>query len=179
MSDNVLDHATEAGDHAAPDLTPPVGRSLVDRIRERHAQRKPYIERPIPQWDGDVVVRYGRIPKKVIAQATKRRLSALASNAELLVAACQEVFVRDDAGDLRPASEADGMPAPVRFDGRLAELFDLRGAAPRDIAIAMYGDDLAIGKDAQRILDWQTGGDLDDLDVEEVEDDLGEVPAAT
>lgn len=181
-----------SGEQAASDLIddgatlavattdPSVGRSLVDRIRQRHAGKRRHLDRPIPRWEGDVVVRYGPVDKKVLVGLSKRKASATAANADLLVHSCLEVLIRDEDGELQPASIADDGTAPIRFDGRLADLFELPNApTPRDIVIRMYADTVALGRDAQRILAWQTGEDLDDLDEEEVEDDLGEADAAT
>lgn len=167
-----------AQDSAIPDKPAP-GRSLVDRIRERHESRNQTLDLPIPEWGGDVVVRYGRLAPKALQAAAKRK-GARASNAELLVAACREVLIRDDeSGELVPAREADGQPGPIRFDGRLADLFAIQADTQRDVVIRMYADDIAVGAHAKRVFDWQTGADLDDVEVEEVEDDAGEADAAT
>lgn len=172
------DLAALADDH--PPEIHSEGRSLVDRIRERHANKKRHLDRPIPRWEGDVVARYGPIDKKTLVGLGKRRASATAMNADLLVHACIEILVRDENGDLQAASLADDIDAPIRFDGRLADLFALGGASPRDFVVRMYADTVALGKDAQRILAWQTGEDLDDIDdEEEIDDDLGEEGAAT
>lgn len=155
------------------------GRSTVDRIRQRHARRRRYIDLPIPEWDGDVVVRYGRVPKKALIAAGRRNANAARSNAQLLVAACEAIFVLNEDGRLEPAAEADGQGGVVRFDGRLADLFEISATEPVDVCVRMYADDIAIGRHAQRIFAWQTGEDLDSLAPEEVEDDAGEVNAAT
>lgn len=153
--------------------------SVVDRIRKRHETRSRTLDLAIPQWDGDVVVRYGRLPKKSIIDAGRRKGNASLSNAKLLVDACQEVFVRDDDGRLRPAREADGGPGPIRFDGRLADLFGIRADTPADVVLRMYADDIAVGAHAKRLYDWQTGADLDELEPEEVDELAGEADAAT
>lgn len=157
-------------------------KSVVDTIRSRHAARKRTLDLAIPEWDGDVVVRYGPMPKRAIVENSRRRGAAAQGNAALLAAACQEVFIRDDRGQLRPAREADGNPAPIRFDGRLADLFGLSADSVEGIVLAMYADDLAVGAHAKRIWDWQTGQEdsgLLDADAEEVDDLAGEGGAAT
>jgi hypothetical protein len=156
-----------------PEPGKPVGRSLVDRARERHERRSDYLDLPIPEWDGDVVVRFERIPRKTIVQAQNMR-NARASNAQLLVDACREILVRDDDGTLHPASEGDGIASPVRFDARLAEMFGLRADNPRQIVAAMYADDIAIAHHGKRVYEWQTGEDLDLVEPDELEGDLGE-----
>jgi hypothetical protein len=153
-------------------------RSLVDTIRARHEGKSPTLDLPIPRWEGDVIVRFKRIPVKAI-QASTRRKAAAAMNAVLLAAACEEVFLVDDDGSLRPAREGDGLPAAIRFDGRLADLFQLSADTPEQIVIAMYADDVALGAHAKRVFDWQTGVDLEDLTMEEVDGLAGEADAAT
>lgn len=175
---NLDDERAAIADPAIP-AAPPAGRSLIDRIRERHERRDPTLDLAIPRWGGDVVVRFGRLPIKAVTASARRKAPAQA-NAELLVAACREILVRDEDGDLQPAASADDIDAPVRFDGRLADLFDLRGAeTPRAIALAMYADTVAVGAHAKRVFDWQTGADLDESTVEEVDDLAGEAEAAT
>lgn len=169
----VLDPAVPPEDEA------PQGRSVVDVVRDRHKNKVRHLDRPIPRWDNDVIVRYGRVPKHAMLAATRGRKTAAASNADMLEAACIEIFVLDDDGDLRPVSDGDGQPGPVRFDGRLADLFELKGQTPRDFVLRMYADEVAVGRDAQRVFAWQTGEDLEDFGPEEVEDEVGEEDAAT
>lgn len=152
-------------------------RSLVERIRQRNEAKERRLHRPIPRWDGDVVVRYGRVGKKIIGLVADK--PATIANAELLVASCVEVFVRDEEGRLQPAAAADGMPGAVRFDGRLSDLFELNADTPVKVVLAMYGDDVAIGADARRVMAWQTGADLDDFGPEEIDELAGEADAAT
>lgn len=167
--------ATDDLDTLQPDTDLATGRSTIDRIRQRHARRVQHIDLAIPDWDGDVVVRFGRVPKKVLIAAGKRKGNVTRTNAQILANSCAEVFVRNEAGDLEPASNADEGAGPVRFDGRLAELFSLGADAvePADIVVRMYGDDVAIGAHVKRVIDWQTGADLDELSPEEVEEETG------
>lgn len=165
LADDALDNVQEPIDHTA-------GRSNVDRIRQRHARKKRHIDLAIPEWDGDVVVRFGRVPKKALLAASRRKGNPTRSNAQLLVAACQEILIVDeDSGETRPAREADGNPGDIRFDGRLADLFGLSAHDPVDIVIGMYADDIAIGRHAQRIFAWQTGEDLDTFTADDVEEE--------
>jgi len=169
--------------HAAPDPVPVAGRSLVDRIRERHAHANPHIDLSIPRWGGDIVARMDRIPARALKQVGHRRSTPLTANAGLLAAACREILIRDEHGDLHPASEADGQPGTVRFDGRLADMFGLGDAgSPGEIVLRMYGDNVAVHAHAKKVYDWQTGADLDEMPDEDVDDEvdrLGEAPAAT
>ncbi|MEH3055493.1 MAG: hypothetical protein PGN13_16065 [Patulibacter minatonensis] len=168
------------------DLTkPPVrtaGRSLVSIAKEA-AARADHFDMSIPRFDGAVVVRYKRISTKSMKAAGGKGKSARASNAKLLADACLEVFVRVD-GELRSIAEDEGLPNPVRYDGNLADLFELRGEQPAEIVFGMYRDEVALGDNAKRLYDWQVGADLDDLgdapdDEEEIDDLVGEEDAAT
>lgn len=174
------DGAERAAVPAAADALAPSARSVVDKIRKAHEQRDPTLDLSIPEWDGNVVVRFRRLPKSALTAAGRAK-KAEASNARVLAAACQEVFIRDpDTGTLTPAREADGVEGAIRFDGRLADMFQLHGETPLEIARAMYADDVALGAHAKRLIDWQTGANLDELPDEDL-DELasGEVSAAT
>lgn len=146
------------------------GRSNIDRIRQRHARRSHHLDLPIPEWGGDVVVRYGRVPPRTLRAAARRKGNPTHSNAQLLVAACKEILILGDDGELHPAAEADGLPTPIRFDGRLADLFDINETDSVAIAVRMYADDIAIGRATQRLFAWQTGEDLDTFGPDEVEE---------
>lgn len=174
-----LQHAPVADDVDEPAGGSHGGRSLAQRIKARHERRSRHLDLPLPEYDGDVVVRYRRIDPKTLRQAAKAK-GPRAGNARLLVAACHEVLLRDDEGRLHPASEEDGLDAPVRFDGRLADMFEMQGATdPIDICIRMYADDVALAAHAKALYDWQTGEDLREIDDEEVDELVGEAPAAT
>jgi hypothetical protein len=153
-------------------------RSLIDELRDKNARRQePTFDRAIPnEWKGRVVVRYGRVTRKVLVHAGRAGNNG---DVDLLIAACREVFVRDADGHLSPVREADGLPAPVRFDGRLADLFELKASDQRHIVKAMFKDAVAITAAAKAVIDWQTGANLDELSDEEVEELVGEEDAAT
>lgn len=149
-------------------------RSRVDELRERNrSKRERTLDKAIPEWDGEVVVRYGRISKK---QLVKSARAGAKGDIDLLVAACREILVRDDRGQLEPASGYDGHPAPVRFDTRLRDMFELgdRNDTQEKIVRAMFRDGVAIAAHAKAIVDWQTGANLDSLSDEEVDRLLGE-----
>lgn len=159
------------------------GRSIIDRVRERHEQREDYLELPIPAWvvrrgePSDVHVRFHRIARKTMRNLLRRKQqNDVVFAADLLVAACDEVFVRDDNGNLQPASVGDGLDEPVRFDGRLADMFALSPSeTQRDIVLRIFGDnEAAVLYAADRIFNWQTGAELDNATSEEVDDLAGE-----
>lgn len=177
MSDEFID--PDAVDPGISHEDAPPGRSVIDQVLENHQRRAGYLKLPIPEWDGDVVVRYGRMSKKAIKAITRGTKTLEASSADLLENACLEIFVRDEEGDLQPARKGDGLEQPVRFDGRLSDMFGLRGKTPREIVVKMYADDVAIIAHAKRIYDWQTGETLEDLEPEEVDEEVGEEAAAT
>lgn len=153
-------------------------RSLIEDIKARNAGGLKPLYLPIPRWNGDVVVQYGKVPPKaLLATIGTRNKSARASNADLLAVSCVEVFVVDpETGDRTSIGDA----GPVRFDSDLAEMFDL-GEVPerRDVVLRMYADDTAIGHHAQKIIRWQTGENLEQATPEEIEETLGEEDAET
>lgn len=152
--------------------------SRIEEIAQRNAHAKKHLDRAIPvEWGGNVVVRFGRVSKRTLMEAARGERRA---DINFLIQACKEVFVRGENGDLIPCRDADGGEAPVRFDGRLADMFHLNGAeTPQKIVLRMYGNELAITAAAKAVYEWQTGQNLDELDPEEVEDLVGEEDAAT
>lgn len=157
-----------------------VGESLADRIRRRHLGKTRTKDLAVPRWEGDIVVRFKVLPTSEVVRVGKGKKTPLVCNADLLVAACKEVFLLDEEdGTLHPMSEADGGAGPVRFDGRLADIMGLKGDTPRAIAIQLYAEDTALHGHASALMAWMTGQDLDVLEVEEIEDTAGEVLAAT
>lgn len=164
---------------ADPDTRPlsVVGESLADRIRRRHLGARTK-DLAVPRYQGDIVARFKVLPTRELLRVGRGK-TALISNADLLVAACQEVLFLDEDGSLHPAAEDDGGPGPVRFDGRLADLMQLAADTPRDVVLRLYAEDAAIHGHADVLMAWMTGKDLDTVSAEEVEDLAGEVPAAT
>lgn len=162
-----------------PETGSGAARSLVDRLAEKNAHSKKHLDRAIPvEWDGRVVVRFGRVSRKTLIRSAQRDRG---SDIQLVAEACREVFVKDDEGQLQPLREVDGGEQPVRFDGRLADMFKLGDKAdtPQKIVLRMYGNEIAITAAAIAVYEWQTGSNLDQVDLEEVEDMLGEDEAAT
>lgn len=172
------DPIRQAGEDLEPaPETAPV-RSLVDRLAQENAHAKKHLDRVIPvEWKGQVVVRFGRVSKRTLVQAAQRERG---SDIQLVLEACKEVFVKGEDGELVPCREYDGAEAPVRFDGRLADMFKLQKAdTPHKIVLRMYGNEVAVTAAAIAVYQWQTGSNLDGVDLEEVEELLGEEEAAT
>lgn len=178
-----LAHSVADLEHLDPVDTRPVsagpGESIADRIRRRHLSGVRTKDLAVPRFEGDIVIRYKVLPSRTLLQITRGKKTPLASNADLLVAACQEVFFLDDDGTLVPVSDEDHGTGPVRFDGRLADIVGLQAEQPRDVVIRLFAEDAAIGGTADRLVKWMTGQDLDDVPVEEVDDLAGEAQAAT
>lgn len=152
-------------------------RSLIDKVKARNAQGLKPLYLPIPRWNGDIVVEFKKVPPKVLAAtAGTSSKTARAANADLIVEACKEIYIVDPETGNRARLGENG---PVRFDGTLAELFDLGDGHPRDFVLRMYADDTPIGRHAQRVIDWQTGENLETLTPEEIDERLGEEDAAT
>jgi hypothetical protein len=160
--------------------TTAVGESIADRVRRRHLAAARTKDLAVPRFEGDVVVRFKVLPTRELLRVTRGKKTPLAANADLLVAACEEVFFVDDTdGTLRPVRLEDNGPGPVRFDGRLADIVGLTGDTPRDFVIRLYAEDTALHGHAQALMAWMTGKDLDEVAVEEVDDLAGEAEAAT
>ena len=164
-------------DLIAPEVTDPrvpAPRSVVEQIKAKKAARDPKLELPIPAWGGSLYVAYRRLSPKQVSQASSSGKPQVV-NARILALACIEVFAIDpETGDRTPVRELLGDSAPVRFDGRLADAFDVKGERPDQIVRNFYEDDLALAAHAQRLLKWQTGEDLDRVSEEELEELAGE-----
>lgn len=154
----------------------PEPRSVIERIRAKKAKRVPTLDMPIPAWNGTVIGRYRKLTPKQVADASRSDKSVIV-NARVLAWACLEVLAVDpETGDVVPVVDLleDANPAPVRFDGRLADAFEVGGERPDQIVRAMFEDDLAVAHHAKRLLNWQTGEDLDRVSEEDLEDLAGE-----
>lgn len=153
--------------------------SRIEEIAQANAHKKKTFDRAIPvEWDGNVVVRFGRVRKQLLMKVARQERGI---DAQFVVEACREVFVKGEDGELLPCREAAGTDRPVRFDGNLADLFKLGDKAdtPRKIALRMYQDELALSAAAKAVYEWQTGENLDNSDYEEVEELLDPEDAAT
>lgn len=169
------DPATDVRDYEpAPETGGGAIRSVVDRLAEQNAHAKKHLDRAIPvEWKGQVVVRFGRVSKRTLVKAAQRERGF---DIQLVLEACREVFVRGEDGELVPCREYDGLDAPVKFDGRLADMFKLgeKANTPQQIVLRMYGNEVAITAAAIAVYNWQTGENLDEIDLEEVEEFVGE-----
>jgi hypothetical protein len=167
--DRVLPTAEE------PTVNPPA--SVVERIKAKKAKRDLTIVLPIPAWDGALFVRFRRLTTGELANANRTDKSKLI-NARVLASACAEILCVDpETGEMTTAAEIldDGNTAAVRFDGRFADAFDLSGERPDQIVRSAYEDDFAIAAHAQKLIEWQSGEDLDRATNEELEEFAGEV----
>ena len=160
-----------------PNPMEPEPHSVIERIRAKQGKRKKVLDMPIPEWNGDVIGRYRRLTPKQVAEASRSDKSVIV-NARILAWACIEMLAVDpETGDVVPEAEIldDGNAAPVRYDGRLADAFKVGGERPDQIVRKMFDDDLAVAHHAKRLLNWQTGEDLDRVSEEDLEDLAGEV----
>lgn len=151
-------------------------RSVVDQIKAKKARKSRRLTMKIPAWDGSLFAEYRRLTPKEVGLATNSGKPAIA-NANILATACIEVFAIDpDSGESRPVRELIGAEGttPVRFDGQLADAFGVEGDTPAKIVLGFYEDNLAVGAHAQKLLDWQTGSELDHVSDDELEELAGE-----
>jgi hypothetical protein len=112
----------------------------------------------VPGYEGRLVVRYGRVPWSVISRAQtliaspgKNGEGSLFAQVDFLVAACREIFVRNDADELEPI---DPSGEPRRFDGELAELLHAETKTARETLRYVFANDAALAVQAGEVLDW-------------------------
>lgn len=151
-------------------------RSVIERIRAKKDKREQTLDMPIPAWNGSVIGRYRKLTPKQVADASRSDKSVIV-NARVLAWACIEMLAVDpETGDVVPVAELleDANPTPVRYDGRLADAFKVGGERPDQIVRKMFEDDLAVAHHAKRLLNWQTGEDLDRASEEDLEELAGE-----
>lgn len=153
--------------------------SRIEEIAQKNAHAKKHLDRAIPvEWGGNVVVRFGRVSRKTLLKLARGEQRA---DIQFVLEACREVFVKGENGDLLPVREAVGTDRAVKFDGHLADLFNLgeKANSPQKILLLMYKDEIAVSAAAAAVYEWQTGTNLDELEGEEVDELLDPEDAAT
>lgn len=148
-----------------------LGASHLDWLRTRHAQLKAdrTKDMEVPGYDGRVVVRYGPVPWAVITKVRPlvddggtdpRTLNA--ANQDVLIAACRDVLVRDDAGELERVSDN----GPVTFGPDLAALLGAEQAASaREVVDWLFPSEWAVAQHAGDLITWTRDAAHEDNDV--------------
>lgn len=169
------------GDQLADSATPAIEtasvRSVVDGIRAKHEHNQKPLSLCPPRWDGDVVIRYGRVAPKAVRAIQNGHGNSDTKNARLLGLACKSIEVRGPDGAFMPLDDAPGAP-PVRFDARLADLFHLPKDDQAKMVLAFYADSLTVDFHVAELIKWIRGEKLS-AEVAELEESLGEETAAT
>lgn len=113
---------------------------------------------PVPGYAGRLVVRYGRVPVSAIARAQELMQKPgrdgegmLLGNVDFLVAACREVLVRDDDGELK---SPDPSGEPRRFDPELAALLGSETTTARGTVRWLFSNDPAVMVQAGEVMQW-------------------------
>lgn len=143
------------------------GGSHLDWLRARHAALKEdrTIDKPVPGYEDRLVVRYGPVPWSVmgklqgVAAATNPNPTMLdAANTDVVIAACRDVLVRDDAGELEGVNP-DG---PVQFGPELAALLGAEATTARGVVEWMFPSEWAVASHAGELVNWTRDADRED-----------------
>lgn len=159
-------------------------RSVLDVLRAQRAglAAKKIHEVEIPGYRGLMALRLGPIPgphlNRIIDRATNSRSAegAFTANADMLIAACQEVVGRSTRDDPWTVLVNDS-GQPVRLDETLAEMLGLEAQRARDVVMELFAGanspEMAVGVAAGEYAQWAASANAD-ID----EDLLGESSAA-
>jgi len=136
------------------------GASHLDWLRARHdaISADHTLDVEVPGYQGRLVVRYGRVPVSAIARAQDMMAKPgrdgegmLFGNVDFLVAACREVLVRNDDGELEPI---DPSGEPRRFDPELARLLGSETTTARATVRWLFANDPAVMVQAGEVMQW-------------------------
>jgi hypothetical protein len=135
----------------------------LDWLRARHDElaQDRTMDYPVPGYSGRLVLRFGLAPWKALAKIQNigpgdDGTALLNVNADVLIAACRAVLVRDDEGAL---VSIDPEGQDVRIDKKLADLLDTGTASARETLAWLFPSEVAIGVCASELLQWTQGTD--------------------
>jgi hypothetical protein len=180
MSD-VVENGTESPTEMEIPDHAPTFRDRVKQQREEVAADK-WHDIDVPGYNGDLFVRYrllsgddiDEINQRVRQTVKGRSEQLLAVTLDNLIAACDEVWVRDEGREL-PLREHETYTGPhdlpVKFDAALADYLEFTNELPdpptaRSVLLALFGgNDLAISAHGARLIQWmmKAGRDMDML----------------
>lgn len=141
----------------------PVGGSLLDSIRARHAKLAADDAQhelfDIPGYDGQLVARYRRLTFEEMTEVRRHATNVVEYNADFLTAACDELLFCDRDGNLVAPSDT----GPVRYDRQWAELLGLQlpdGAGAREVVRATVAlGDHALNDHSGEVSEWMRTGE--------------------
>lgn len=170
-----------------------IGKSIIESMRAKRKQiaGDKDITLEVPGYNGQLLVKYrhlsfaevkrniDRVNREVNKGNENAHLDGAADN---LAVACEEVFWKETSDSkVIPLAESLGYETPVKFDTRLTEVLDIRGAggelveSARECVLGVFDNDLAIMAHHTEFTEWLRGAN------KEVDEELaGEsVPTAT
>jgi hypothetical protein len=141
--------------------------SRLDWLRARHAEitADRTLDKDVPGYGGRLVLRFSPVPWSVTGKL-QAMLSGrdpdgqalLMANVDMLIAACREVLVQDDAGEL---VSVDPSGEPVRIEPRLAELLRLDTTSARQTLLWLFPSEFAVSGMAGEVLAWTQDADAE------------------
>jgi hypothetical protein len=151
--------------------------SVIAALRAQRAEAEvPHeLDMEVPGWGGLLVLRLGPIPPAQLnrlverANNAKSKTAATDASADMLIAACREVWGRKPGRPLVMLTDEDS--EPLRLDKRLAEQFQLKDATgetperARGVVLALYNavpsPELAVGSSASEYVEWARGANAE------------------
>lgn len=157
--------AWHAGDEEQPAAH--AAGSILGQIAQRRAElaqgRKP-LDLEIPGYDGQLWCRYRfvsydrlanigvRLTRTVKDEATRNLLGCV----DTLIACCDEILVRNQAGALVSMSSEIGDDRPVQYDRRLADGLGFEAETARDVVLGVFANEYALIGQAGEVTEWLT-----------------------
>lgn len=145
--------------------------SRLDWLRAKHDALKAdrTVDLAVPGYDGRVVVRYGPVPWGVMSNVQPMILAGDAdaamfgkANADVVIAACRDVLVRDDGEDDLHGIDPEG---PVRFGPELADLIGADAKTARGVVEWLFPSEWAVAAHATELITWTQNAAREDNDT--------------
>lgn len=132
--------------------------SLLDGIKKRREYlrtRDRHLDYDVPEYNGDLVVRFNPAPYEAVAayQFTWDPAALFELDLDAIVRSCREILVRAD-GKLEPIK-----PGEQTTFATIDEALGFEAATAREAVKEVFASDLHVGECAAQLVGWSRAGD--------------------